>query len=266
MFTGIIQDLALLVDVQASSNTSNLTFTFQTALISQLKVSDSVAHDGVCLSVEKLDPSSSCYQVSAVQRSLEKTTLSQLFDTFLNAKSAKAAKFAKSEFARSEFAKSERERSKGEKHYVNIETALKSSARLEGHFLQGHVDTTGIVREISDHNGSMEFLISCHKKYRDLVVKRGSIAISGISLTVAEIFDFSDPAEGAQEKKKLEKIKKASSTDNLGQIFFLSVHIIPHTLQNTGASHWQIDQALNIEFDILGKYITQMHRKYIKNN
>jgi riboflavin synthase len=188
MFTGIIEALGSVKDF--AENGTNKSFWIQSALAHELKVDQSVAHNGVCLTVEEIR--GDCYKVTAVKETLEKTSLNHwhLGTT------------------------------------INLERSLLLTSRLDGHFVQGHVDATGICEAIDDRNGSYELTFSFPHAFAELLIEKGSICVSGISLTAFRV---------------------------TGNTF--TVAIIPYTWQHTNLQFLQIRDAVNIEFDLLGKYI-----------
>ena len=188
MFTGIIEATGHIKQIIASG--TNKTFWIESPLSHQLKVDQSIAHNGVCLTVEAVQDNS--HQVTAIQETLDKTALG----------SWKVGAV------------------------VNLEQSLLPSSRLDGHFVQGHVDTTGTCENIKDKDGSTEFTFSFPKKFAPLVIEKGSIALNGISLT---IFD----------------VKKHSFT----------VAIIPYTWEHTNLQYLKKEDKVNLEFDMVGKYI-----------
>jgi riboflavin synthase len=194
MFTGIIEVKGEITAVEAAGH--NKTFTVRSALAPELKVDQSLSHDGVCLTVESI--AGSDYKVTAVSETLEKTTLDQW----------KPGK------------------------QVNLERAMLLGSRLDGHFVQGHVDCTGQCKKISDKNGSTEITITFPKKFSDLVIEKGSIALNGISLTV---FDVS---------------KKT-----------FTVTVIPYTMEHTNLKDLHAADEVNLEFDMVGKYIAKRRLK-----
>ena len=188
MFTGIIESLGEVKDLYETG--TNKSFWIESPLSHLFTVDQSVAHDGVCLTVEEVQESR--HRVTAVLETLQKTALHQWMP--------------------------------GRK--VNLEQSLLPSRRLDGHFVQGHVDTTGICQKISDRNGSYEFTFRFSKKFAPLVIEKGSISVNGISLT---IFD----------------VKKAS----------FKVAIIPYTFEHTNLNQVKEGDTVNLEFDMIGKYI-----------
>ncbi|HBS07071.1 MAG TPA: riboflavin synthase [Leptospiraceae bacterium] len=192
MFTGIIESQGKLIKITPGKG--NLTFLVESDIAAELKEGDSISHNGVCLTAETI-PSSKQYTVSAIQETLAKTNLGDL----------------------------------REGDAVNLERSLRGDGRIDGHFVQGHVDTMGEIVEINDLGGSHEFWIRYPDKNQELLVPRGSIALDGISLTVADL--------------RMNEFKVA---------------IIPHTIENTNLHTRRTGQRVNLEFDILGKYIQRM--------
>ncbi|MBI41634.1 MAG: riboflavin synthase [Leptospiraceae bacterium] len=192
MFTGIIESQGKVLKIIPGKG--NLTFLIESDFASELKEGDSISHNGVCLTAETI-PSQRQYTVSAIQETLAKTNLGDL----------------------------------KEGHTVNLERSLRGDGRIDGHFVQGHVDTMGEIAEIKDLGGSHEFWILYPEKDRELLVPQGSIAMDGISLTVAELDD--------------DRFKVA---------------IIPHTIEHTNLRSRKVRDRINLEFDILGKYVQRM--------
>lgn len=188
MFTGIIETTATIMGITASG--TNKTFQVSSSITDELKVDQSISHNGVCLTVEAI--SGNQYQVTAVAETLQKTNLGN-WQT-------------------------------GDE--VNLERCLQPSGRLDGHFVQGHTDTTGTVKEKQDVNGSWLFTIDFNPAFAPLIIEKGSIAVNGISLTAFNVTDHT-----------------------------FSVAIIPYTYHHTNLQHTQPGDAVNLEFDMLGKYI-----------
>lgn len=188
MFTGIIESLGVVKEI--SSVGTNKSFWIESPLSAELKVDQSIAHNGVCLTVEAIQ--SNMHKVTAVAETLEKTELNRW-------------KVGSS---------------------INLERSLLPSSRLDGHFVQGHVDATGVCKKIKDKQGSHEFEFKFSKKFAPLVIEKGSICVNGISLTA---FD----------------VKKDS----------FRVAIIPYTFEHTNLKDLKEDEEVNLEFDMVGKYI-----------
>ncbi len=188
MFTGIIETIATITDI--AHDGSNVHFTIESTLAGELKIDQSVAHNGVCLTVVAI--SGMTYKVTAVAETLEKTSL--------------------------------RHWRTGDK--INLERALKLGDRLDGHFVQGHVDTTGKCIEKQTLEGSWLFRFRFPEKYAALIIEKGSICVNGVSLTAF----------------------------NIGQNEF-TVTIIPYTFTHTTFNTIEKDSVVNLEFDVLGKYL-----------
>ncbi len=190
MFTGIIERTGRVREI--GSEGGNKVFWIETPITRELKVDQSVAHNGVCLTVEEIR--GDVYRVTAVEETLERSSLGLLQAGSL----------------------------------INLERSLLLSGRLDGHFVQGHVDATGTCTRVRERNGSAELSFDFPSKFAKLVVEKGSIAIDGVSLTVFNV-------------------KKKSFT----------VAIIPYTFEHTGFRLMKKGDVVNIEFDLLGKYITR---------
>jgi len=197
MFTGIIESVGKVVSIRDEG--TNRTFRFRVALDEEpIKVDQSIAHNGVCLTVTKVFEDAEGnkeYEMDAVQETLEKTSLDEL--------------------------------NVGDP--INVERCLKAGQRLDGHFVQGHVDTVGRVTEIETRDGSWMYRFAFPDRYASLLVDKGSITINGVSLTVVDA----------------------------GRDSF-SVTIIPYTFDHTNFHHLKVGDAVNLEFDVLGKYILRM--------
>jgi riboflavin synthase len=191
MFTGIIETLAKLEHTEKEQ--SNVHFTFSSSITPELKVDQSVAHNGVCLTVVKIHNEQ--YTVTAIDETLQKTNLGHLQIGNL----------------------------------VNLERCMAANGRFDGHIVQGHVDETGTVTNIVDNNGSWTYTVSYQKLSHNVTVEKGSITINGTSLTVV----------------------------NSQQNSF-SVCIIPYTYENTIFKTLKVGDTVNLEFDIVGKYVAKM--------
>ena len=191
MFTGIVEVMATLEKKQI--NQSNIDFWFSSPFTDELKIDQSVAHNGVCLTVVEIQNQN--YRVTAINETLQKTNLGDLRI--------------------------------GQK--VNLERCMLASARFDGHIVQGHVDLTGTCTQIIDQQGSWEFHFSYPAESGQMTVEKGSICVNGTSLTVVD-----------------------SGVD------YFSVAIIPYTFEHTVFHQLEIGSRVNLEFDILGKYIQKM--------
>jgi riboflavin synthase len=189
MFTGIIEALAR-VEKKETENT-NVHFTFSCPFTHELKIDQSVAHNGCCLTVVAINGNQ--YTLTAIDETLKRTNLGLLKTGDV----------------------------------VNVERCTQVGSRLDGHIVQGHVDTTGTCVEIHDLGGSREFVFKYD--YDDVTVSKGSITVNGVSLTVVR------------------------SEDKL-----FSVHIIPYTIEHTNFHTIKAGSVVNLEFDIIGKYVKRI--------
>lgn len=188
MFTGIIESIGKVEKIEKDGQ--NYHFTFKSDISKDLKIDQSVAHNGVCLTV--ISQNNMKHKVTAIYETIQKTNMSSLKLGSL----------------------------------VNLERCLKIGDRLDGHMVQGHVDETIICTKIKEEDGSWRIGFEGTNLNEKLIVDKGSICINGISLTVA----------------KINKI-------------FVEVAIIPYTYENTNFKQLKINDKVNIEYDILGKYI-----------
>lgn len=190
MFTGIVEATGKLVDRKEENG--NVHFSIHAPFISEIKVDQSIAHNGVCLTVTEIHET--YYQVCAISETLRKSNLGEL--------------------------------KKGD--LVNLERCMKIGDRLDGHIVQGHVDTSGTCLDVKEDNGSYLFHFGFDKRI-GLTVSKGSITVNGVSLTVVD----SLPGE-------------------------FSVAIIPYTFQNTNFYLLKKGSRVNLEFDIIGKYVAAL--------
>lgn len=190
MFTGIVETQGVIKKVIEKG--SNKTFWIKSPLSSKLKPDQSVAHDGACLTVEEVKASR--YRVTAIGETLSKTTLGDW----------------------------------QEDSVINLERCLKINDRLDGHFVQGHVDTTAACIDKKEKDGSWEFRFQFPVEFTSLIIEKGSITVNGISLTVFNVNENT-----------------------------FNVAIIPYTIEHTNMSLLKPGQKVNIEFDMLGKYINR---------
>tara|TARA_Y100000589_G_C27146017_1_gene626849 strand:- start:221 stop:841 length:621 start_codon:yes stop_codon:yes gene_type:complete len=191
MFTGIVESKGRITKIEREG--TNVHFTLSCSFNSELKIDQSLAHDGVCLTV--VSCSSEDYVVTAIDETMQKTSLNnwKVGDN------------------------------------VNLERCMMLGDRFDGHMVQGHVDTTGTLVEIIEKDGSHELIIEHKSSFQWMTVPKGSITVNGISLTVVS----SD--EGR-----------------------FSVALIPYTWQETTMHELQIGDSVNLEFDVIGKYIYKM--------
>ena len=192
MFTGIVECIAQVKQVKKEG--SNLRLQLQSPITSELKVDQSISHNGVCLTVERIHKDS--YEVVAVEETLLKSNLGQL----------------------------------KLKDAVNLERCLKLNHRLDGHLVQGHVDTTAQVHSIKKRNGSWVFSFVLDQK-SPLIVEKGSICVNGVSLTAFDVKDTS-----------------------------FQLTIIPYTYEHTNFKTLKEGSLVNIEFDLIGKYIQRLQQ------
>ena len=196
MFSGIVEEMAILIGL--SRNEGNIDFTFSCSFVDELKIDQSVSHNGVCLTVVKIE--NGTYTVTAMQETLLRTNLGLL--------------------------------QVGD--YVNVERSMLMNGRLDGHIVQGHVDETATCIGMRDADGSTYFTFE-YKQDKEMArrgyftVDKGSVTVNGVSLTVC------DPTENT-----------------------FTVAIIPYTMEHTNFSDIQVGTVVNIEFDILGKYIARL--------
>lgn len=194
MFTGIIEDLGI-VEALEQENT-NLHLTIKSKLASELKIDQSVSHNGVCLTV--IDLTASSYTVTAIKETLDKTNLNSL--------------------------------KVGDR--VNLERGLKLGERLDGHMVQGHVDQVGTCINVETQNGSWIYTFEYNPKLGNITIEKGSVTVNGVSLTVV------------------------NSKDN-----GFSVAIIPYTYEHTNFHTFEEGTVVNLEFDVIGKYVSRLHTK-----
>lgn len=192
MFTGIIEQLGEIKSIQKEGG--NVHFTLSAPFVDELKIDQSVAHNGVCLTVVKIE--NKTYVVTAIQETLDKTNL----------KNWKVG------------------------DVVNLERCMPANGRFDGHIVQGHVDTTATCTDIRSANGSWEFSFKYQADH--VTVEKGSVTINGTSLTVVD------------------------SRENM-----FSVHIIPYTYENTVFHTLNVGDTVNLEFDIIGKYVERLLEK-----
>ena len=192
MFTGIIECMATVVKVE--KNKGNLDISLKSSITNELKIDQSLCHNGVCLTVVDID--NDVYTVNVISESIERSNFSEIIlgDT------------------------------------VNIERSMSVNSRFDGHIVQGHVDEVAVCTQVSETDGSWKYVFK-HSK-NNITVEKGSITINGVSLTVVD------------------------SNENS-----FSVAIIPYTYNNTNFNHINVGTKVNLEFDIIGKYISKMIKK-----
>jgi riboflavin synthase len=191
MFTGIIESLGKIVS--SEDNGSNKTFWIESDISVDLKIDESVSHNGVCLTIEEIN--NTAHRVTAVKETLKKTNLSHLMPGDL----------------------------------INLERSIMMNDRIEGHIVQGHVDSTANCIQRKEMSGSWEYTFEFKKRFADLIIEKGSICVNGVSLTAF-------------------KVRKNKFT----------VAIIPYTFEHTNLFTVQRGSKVNIEFDMFGKYIQRI--------
>ena len=192
MFTGIIETAATIAQIEKDNDNINITLTCP--IVPELKVDQSLAHDGVCLTVVALTPNS--YTVTAIKETLEKTNLG----------------------------------SWAVGSVVNLERAMRLGDRLDGHIVQGHVDQVGTCKSVEEAGGSWYFTFQYDAGANNITIEKGSITVNGVSLTVVN--------------------SKANE---------FSVAIIPYTYEHTNFKTIQAGTVVNLEFDVVGKYVARLH-------
>jgi len=192
MFTGIIEQLATIQKVVKENE--NLHITLEADFVNELKIDQSVAHNGICLTVVAIDNNS--YTVTAIQETIQKTNIG-FWD--VNSK-------------------------------VNVERCMQLNGRLDGHIVQGHVDTKGVCTSVEDQDGSWKYTFEYQASH--VTVDKGSITINGVSLTVVD-----------------------------SKIDTFSVCIIPYTFEHTNFHQLKVGDYVNLEFDIIGKYVAKLMLK-----
>lgn len=191
MFTGIVESFGKIVKISAEQG--NLHLWIKSAFTSELKIDQSVAHNGVCLTVVAIEDD--MYKVTAIAETIEKTTIGNW----------------------------------GAGQEVNLERGMLLTERLDGHIVQGHVDQTAVCTNIQSQNGSTVFTFEYDADKGNVTIEKGSITVDGTSLTVV----------------------------NSGKNTF-SVAIIPYTLENTLFKTYQTGTKVNLEFDVIGKYVARL--------
>lgn len=191
MFTGIIETMGTIKHIEHEG--SNVHYTLSSEITNELKIDQSLAHNGVCLTVIAINNDQ--YTVTAIQETLEKTALKQWQVG----------------------------------HKINLERAMRLGDRLDGHMVQGHVDEVASCTHIEDQNGSWLFRFEYNKASKNITIEKGSICVNGTSLTVV------------------------GSEDNT-----FGVAIIPYTYKHTVFHQLKLGDLVNIEFDMVGKYIAKL--------
>jgi riboflavin synthase len=191
MFTGIIETTGIIQSIERSG--TNVSFWVASSLANALKVDQSLSHNGVCLTVEAIE--TDLHKVTAIEETLQKTNLGSLQTG----------------------------------NVVNLERCMQLNGRIDGHIVQGHVDSTAVCSEAITKDGSWEYRFEMDSAFASLIIEKGSITINGTSLT---IFDLTENS--------------------------FKVAIIPYTYHHTNISSVQVGSVVNIEFDMIGKYVNRM--------
>jgi len=194
MFTGIIETLGIIKDIQKEDE--NLHITVSSSITNELKIDQSVAHNGICLTVVAIK--NDTYIVTAIHETISKTNIGDWKTNDI----------------------------------VNLERAMKLGDRLDGHIVQGHIDQTGVCKSIGETEGSWKFTFEYDKNLNNITIEKGSITVNGVSLTVVD------------------------SKENE-----FSVAIIPYTYEHTNFKTFQVGAKINLEFDVIGKYVAKLHHK-----
>ena len=192
MFIGIVEATGIVEEI--STDRTNRVFWISSDITSELRIDESLSHNGVCLTVEEINDAT--YRVTAIQETLNKTNLQDW----------------------------------KEGDTINLERSMQMNGRIDGHIVQGHVDGTGKCISRRDLNGSIEFTFNFNKNYAVLIIEKGSICVNGVSLTAFNVTTNS-----------------------------FAVAIIPYTLEHTNFKNIKEGDLANIEFDILGKYISRLY-------
>jgi riboflavin synthase len=194
MFTGIIETLGVIREIEKDKD--NLHITIDSSITEELQIDQSVAHNGICLTVISIN--NTFYTVTAIGETIKKTTISH----WQNGDS------------------------------VNLERAMKLGDRLDGHIVQGHVDQIGSCTAVNETNGSWYYTFEYDESLQNITIEKGSITVNGVSLTVVN-------------SKKNE----------------FSVAIIPYTFEHTNFKTFKVGTKVNLEFDVIGKYVSKLHSK-----
>jgi riboflavin synthase len=197
MFTGIVEKTGKVVKIEKEKG--NIHFTLEVDFGKELKIDQSMCHDGCCLTVVKVFPKKNQYVVTAMDETLNKTNL----------------------------------RSWKPEYEVNLERSMKMEGRIDGHIVQGHVDQTAVCTKVIETNGSWLYEFEYDPKRGNITIEKGSISVNGVSLTVVD-----------SGKKTF------------------TVAIIPFTYDVTNFHNFKKGSIVNIEFDVLGKYVVKLLESY----
>jgi riboflavin synthase len=200
MFTGIVEKTGKIVHIEKEN--TNYHFSIEVDFADELKIDQSMAHDGCCLTIVKIDTSKNRYIVTAMDETMLKTNLKSWCVGY----------------------------------EVNLERSMKFDGRFDGHIVQGHVDQTAVCEQVVDDNGSWRYYFTYDFELNNFTVPKGSITVNGVSLTVVD-----------SEKGRF------------------SVAIIPFTHQVTNFHNIAPGSIINIEFDVLGKYVQKLMEQYFES-
>ncbi|HHT52230.1 MAG TPA: riboflavin synthase [Bacteroidales bacterium] len=200
MFTGIVEKTGKIVQIEQEN--TNFHFTIEVDFAHELKIDQSMAHDGCCLTIVKVDMEKQQYVVTAMDETMLKTNLKSWHVGY----------------------------------EVNLERSMKLDGRFDGHIVQGHVDQTAVCEKVVDEDGSWRFYFTYDAEQNNFTVPKGSITVNGVSLTVVD-----------SEKGRF------------------SVAIIPYTYQVTNFHNFKPGSIVNIEFDVLGKYVQRLMEQYFES-
>ncbi|QBN19079.1 riboflavin synthase [Flavobacterium nackdongense] len=192
MFTGIIESLGKVQEIKKDKD--NVHITIESSIADELKIDQSVAHNGICMTIVAID--NNLYTVTAIAETIKKTNLAQL--------------------------------NVGDS--INLERAMRLGDRLDGHIVQGHVDQVGTCIVANETNGSWYYTFEYDDAIGNITIEKGSITVNGVSLTVVD-----------SRKNQF------------------SVAIIPYTYEHTNFNSFEIGTKVNLEFDLIGKYISKLH-------
>ncbi|MDD3877550.1 MAG: riboflavin synthase [Bacteroidales bacterium] len=198
MFTGIIETMGKVVALDKDKG--NLHITIETPIAKDIKIDQSIAHDGICLTTVDVDKNNNRYTITAVNETLERTNL-----RFIDIG-----------------------------YEINLERCLQMDGRLDGHIVQGHVDQTAVCKSVEETDGSWKITFEYDPDFGNFTVEKGSISINGTSMTIVDS----------------------------GKNFF-SVAVIPYTFEHTNFKNFKKGTVVNIEFDVIGKYVQKLLKLYL---
>ena len=201
MFTGIVEGMGKIESVNDRGDSKKFSVSVEENFLNDVRIGDSISVNGACMTVEEY--SSTNFQFTTIKESLSKTNLGNLIQG----------------------------------SYINLEKSMHMNAKIDGHIVSGHIDAAGLVDKIIENEDSWEFFIKFSNKFSDNIIYKGSIAINGVSLTIAEI------------------VKEGNKNTTI------RISIIPHTFNHTNFKFLREGDIVNIEFDLLGKYVKRILRK-----